>query len=701
MIIHMQLLKNMLLLNQGLPKFNLFNVNMVESTIGSLLENQHNQFLNLEYKLIQQFESLDTNELFSLAIHETEKIDQPLDFAWSVLSHLKSVKNNDEIREVYDKCIPEIIKEGSYVSQSLPLFNALKKLSTSGELSPVKQRIVDSSFKSMYLSGIDLMGDKKERFNEIKIRLSELSTKFSNNNLDYIADYELIVNSDNIHMKEMPMFALELYSQKAKKKYPESSPENGPWMVTLDAPSFIPFMKSYPNSDLREQIYRAYSSKASFGDKNNLPIIKEILELKKEISELLGFDNYVQISLEKKMAGSQKEIENLLNDLSKKSRDRAIDEINEIKNYQIFKEKSDNAVLNPWDISYYCEKIKEEKLGLKEEELKPYFSLDNVLEGLFGVANNLFDIVIKESKGEVDVWDKDVKYFRIYNKGSDEEIASFYLDPYSRPGEKNGGAWMNNCVDKSKLMGTKPVAYLVCNGSPPINDGDVCKPSLMTFDEVVTLFHEFGHGLQHMLTTIDESAASGISNIEWDAVELPSQFMENWCYHKPTLKSFAKHYITNEDIPDDLFNKILDNKNFNSGLAMLRQIYFSMMDLHLYSHEMKSEEDILNVQKEFADRYLVSPRIEEDRFLCSFSHIFAGGYSAGYYSYKWAEIMSSDAFGLFEESDMNDKTKMNELGMKFRNTVLSLGGGTPPSDVFKSFRGREPQVDALLRHNGL
>ena len=697
----MQLLKNMLLLNQGLPKFNLFNVNMVESTIGSLLENQHNQFLNLEYKLIQQFESLDTNELFSLAIHETEKIDQPLDFAWSVLSHLKSVKNNNEIREVYDKCIPEIIKEGSYVSQSLPLFNALKKLSKSGELSPVKQRIVDSSFKSMYLSGIDLIGDKKERFNEIKIRLSELSTKFSNNNLDYIADYELIVNSDNIHMKEMPMFALELYSQKAKKKYPESSPENGPWMVTLDAPSFIPFMKSYPNSDLREQIYRAYSSKASFGDKNNLPIIKEILELKKEISELLGFDNYVQISLEKKMAGSQTEIENLLNDLSKKSRDRAIDEINEIKNYQIFKEKSDNAVLNPWDISYYCEKIKEEKLGLKEEELKPYFSLDNVLEGLFGVANNLFDIVIKESKGEVDVWDKDVKYFRIYNEGSDEEIASFYLDPYSRPGEKNGGAWMNNCVDKSNLMGTKPVAYLVCNGSPPINDGDVCKPSLMTFDEVVTLFHEFGHGLQHMLTTIDESAASGISNIEWDAVELPSQFMENWCYHKPTLKSFAKHYITNEDIPDDLFNKILDNKNFNSGLSMLRQIYFSMMDLHLYSHEMKSEEDILNVQKEFADRYLVSPRIEEDRFLCSFSHIFSGGYSAGYYSYKWAEIMSSDAFGLFEESDMNDKTKMNELGMKFRNTVLSLGGGTPPSDVFKSFRGREPQVDALLRHNGL
>ncbi len=690
----------MLLLNQGLPKFNLFNVNMVESTIGSLLENQHYQFLNLEYKL-ENSNNLNIDELYNLAIYETEKIDHPLDYAWSIFSHLKSVKNSDEIRQVYDKCIPEIIKEGSYVSQSLPLFNVLKKLSTSGELSPVKQRIVDSSFKSMYLSGIDLTGDKRERFNEIKIRLSELSTKFSNNNLDYIADYELVIDSDNNYMKEMPRFSLELYSQKAKKKFPDSTPENGPWIVTLDAPSFIPFMKSYPNSDLREELYRAYSSKASFGDKNNLPIIKEILELKKEISELLGFDNYVQISLEKKMAGSQKEIEDLLNDLAKKSRDRAIDEINEIKNYQRVKENSENAVLNPWDVSYYSEKIKEEKLGLKEEELKPYFSLDNVLEGLFGVANNLFGIVIKESKGEVDVWDEGVKYFRIYNEGSEEEIASFYLDPYSRPGEKNGGAWMNNCIDKSKLMGTKPVAYLVCNGSPPIKDGDVCKPSLMTFDEVVTLFHEFGHGLQHMLTRIDESGASGISNIEWDAVELPSQFMENWCYHKPTLKSFAKHYVTNEDIPDDLFNKILDNKNFNSGLAMLRQIYFSMMDLHLYSHEIKSEDDILNVQKEFADRYLVSPRIDEDRFLCSFSHIFAGGYSAGYYSYKWAEIMSSDAFGLFEESDMNDKTKMNEIGMKFRNTVLSLGGGTPPSDVFKSFRGREPQVDALLRHNGL
>ena len=711
----MQLIKNMLLLNHGLPQFNLFKIDLVESTISSLLDNQHEKFLSLENDLSflnENFEKGDikenTDKLYDLAINEAEKIDHSLDYAWSVVSHLKSVKNNDELREVYDKCLPELVKESSYVSQSLPLFNSFKKLSLSGELSPVKQRIIDAGFKSMYLSGIDLEDEKKKRFNEIKIRLSELTTKFSNNILDSVKEYKMIINSENEFMKEMPKFALELYSQNAKKKYPESTTENGPWIVTLDYPSYVPFMKNYPDSELREKLYRAHGSKASEGDKNNLPLIKEILELKREISQLLGFNNYVQVSLEKKMANSQKEIEDLLNDLAKKSSERANREIEEIKNYKKSYEKnpSDSSnpsdSLNPWDILYYSEKIKENKLGLKEEELKPYFSLEKVLEGLFEVANNLFGIVIKESKEDIQVWDDDVKFFKIYNEDSDEEIASFYLDPFSRPGEKNGGAWMNTCIDKSKYMNKKPVAYLICNGSPPIKEGDVCtKPSLMTFDDVVTLFHEFGHGLQHMLTIINETSASGINNIEWDAVELPSQFMENWCYHKPTLKSFAKHYLTNEDIPDDLFNKIIDNKNFNSGLGMLRQIYFSMMDLYLHSNEMKSEDDILKVQKDFADKYLVTPRIEEDRFLCSFSHIFAGGYSAGYYSYKWAEIMSSDAFGLFEEHDLNDKRKIREVGMKFRSSVLSLGGGTPPSVVFESFRGRKPEVDALLRHNGL
>ena len=687
----------MLLLNQGLPLFNLFNVHDIEPTISNLLREQHNNFVSLEEKISKED---DVNKIYNLISYENELIDHPLDFAWSAISHLKSVKNTEELRTAYEKCLPELVKESSYVSQSKYLFDGLKKLKNSNEFDPVKNRIINSAYDSMFLSGIDLEEGNKKRFNEIKIRLSELSNKFSNNVLDYIKDYRMIIHSDDEFMKSVPNYALELYSQKAKEQFPESTPENGPWKVTLDIPSYLPFMSHYSNSNLREVLYKARVMQASYGDNNNLPIIKEILELKSEIAKLLGYENYVEISLQKKMASNQKEIEDLLNDLAEKSKVRALREIEEIKSFKL--EKGDKGELNPWDITYYAEKMKEEKLGLKEEELKPYFPLENVLKGLFGLANNLFGIKIVESIDDVQVWDSEVKFFNVYDESNNEHIASFYLDPFSRPGEKNGGAWMNTCVGKSKFMNKKPVAYLICNGSPPIKDGDKCvKPSLMTFDEVVTLFHEFGHGLQHMLTTVDESGAAGINNIEWDAVELPSQFMENWCYHKPTLKSFAKHYETDEELPDDLFNKIIENKNFNSGLGMLRQIYFSMMDLHLYSHEIKDENDILNVQRKFSEKYLVTPIIDEDRFLCSFSHIFAGGYSAGYYSYKWAEIMSSDAFGLFEEHDLEDKEKMKELGLKFRNTVLSLGGGTPPSEVFEMFRGRKPEVDALLRHNGL
>ena len=367
------------------------------------------------------------------------------------------------------------------------------------------------------------------------------------------------------------------------------------------------------------------------------------------------------------------------------------------------KEKLEN-----WDMTYYSEKLKETKYQFKEEDLKPYFALENVLKGLFKLANHLFNIDIQEvdiEKENIHTWHEDVKFFHIYDLNEIEKphIASFFLDPYSRPGEKNGGAWMNDCVQKSKVLDKKPVAYLICNGTPPIKGNkDTCsKPSLMTFDEVVTLFHEFGHGLQHMLTKIEDAGASGINNIEWDAVELPSQFMENWCYHQPTLKSFALHYKTGEPIPDDLFQKIIDNKNYHVGLSMMRQIYFGMMDLYLYSHSIENEQDIIEIQKQFSYKYLVKDIVKEDRFLCAFSHIFAGGYSAGYYSYKWAEIMSCDAFGAFEEAGLDNNEQMKLLGMKFRNTVLSLGGGTHPAEVFKHFRGRSPNVDALLRQNGL
>ena len=698
---------NALFLNTGLPQFKLFNVNHVQTSIDELLKNVHDEFINIETKLEKN--NYNTTDLYNLAIYETEIIEYPLDYAWSMISHLKSVNNSDELRNVYEKCMPNVIQENTYMSQSKPLFNALKKLKESNELNSVQQRIIDSSYQSMFLSGIDLEDDKKERFNKIKLRLGELTTHFSNNVLDSIKNYEFYIE-DNKYQEDMlkiPLYARELYSQSAKKKYEHSTPENGPWKISLDSPSLIPFLSHCPNSELRESVYKSYISKASSGKHNNLPIIKEILNLKEEIAQLLGYKNYVEISLSRKMASNQEQIEDILNELALKSKDYALQDMKELKEFMKeihpFKEK-----LELWDISYYSEKLKETKYKFKEEDLKPYFALENVLKGLFQIAQQLFNIEIEEvdiQKEEIQVWHEDVKFFIIYDLNTPERkhISSFYLDPFSRPGDKNGGAWMDVCVQKSKILNKKPVAYLICNGSPPIKDvnNSCSKPSLMTFDEVVTLFHEFGHGLQHMLTTIDESGASGINNIEWDAVELPSQFMENWCYHQPTLKSFALHYETQEPLPDDLFKKIIDNKNYHVGLGMLRQIYLSMLDLHLHSITIEDEEQLLKLQKEFSRKYLVKESLDEDRFLCGFSHIFAGGYSAGYYSYKWAEIMSCDAFGAFEEYDLDNTENIKELGMKFRNSVLSMGGGTHPSQVFKQFRGRDPQVDALLRQNGL
>ena len=506
-------------------------------------------------------------------------------------------------------------------------------------------------------------------------------------------------------MKKLPKSALELYSNQAKEKHPESTPEKGPWKVTLDIPSYLPMMLHYPESNFREKLYKAYVTKASNGKTNNIPVIKDILRLKKEKANILNFETYADLSLSKKMASSIKQIEDLLNMLADKSKPLALKDLEEVT--KLANERSNTCIekLNLWDIPYWAERYKEEQLQFKEEELKPYFPIDFVLSGLFQIANNLFGIVIEEidvSKENVDTWHEDVKYFRINDEVTGKEIANFFLDPYSRPGEKRGGAWMNSCIGKNKYLDKKPVAYLVCNGSPPIkkSDGTIQTPSLMRFREVETLFHEFGHGLQHMLTQVDEGSAAGINKIEWDAVELPSQFMENWCYHKPTVMGFARHYQTGDKLPDELFEKILKQRTFMQGGAFCRQIYFGMLDLYLYAH-LKEGEDILDVQRNIANQYLPLPILEEDRFLCSFSHIFAGGYSAGYYSYKWAEIMSADAFSAFEEVNLDDKEEVAKVGRRFRNTVLAKGGSQHPSKVFRDFRGRDPDTDALLRHNGI
>ena len=690
---------NTLLNNNHLPEFSKFDNSQVEADVNLILNNLEKDFLDLEKRIEQEN---DVTNLYNLAIEEMERIEYPLSFAWGLTSHLHSVKNNDGLREVYQKIQPEVIKLSNKMSQSEILFNGLKRLSEANILSEERQRIVDLTKNSMFLSGIGLNEEETKKFNENSLKLAEASTKFSNNALDAVKAFELYVKDDP-NMNKLPNSALELYSSQAKDKYPDSTPEKGPWKITLDIPSYLPMMLHYPESGLREKLYRASVTKASSGDNNNIPVIQDILRLKKEKANILNFDTYADLSLSKKMASSVEQIEDLLNMLAEKSKPLAIKDLKAVTD--LASQRSGKCIeqLDLWDIPYWAERYKEEQLEFKEEELKPYFSIDNVLTGLFQIANNLFGITIDQVKDKnVDTWHPDVRYFSIKDQETGLEVANFFLDPYSRPGEKRGGAWMDSCIDRNKYLNKKPVAYLVCNGSPPIKnkDGSIETPSLMTFREVETLFHEFGHGLQHMLTKVEEGSASGINKVEWDAVELPSQFMENWCYHKPTVMSFAKHYQTGETLPDELFEKILKQRTFMQGGAFCRQIYFGMLDLYLYAH-LKEGEDILKVQKKIASKYLPQPILDEDKFLCSFSHIFAGGYSAGYYSYKWAEIMSADAFSAFEEIDLNDKEQVSQVGRRFRNTVLSRGGSQHPSVVFKDFRGRDPKPDALLRHNGI
>jgi oligopeptidase A len=566
-----------------------------------------------------------------------------------------------------------------------------------------------------------LVNYQKERFNEIKIRLAELSTSFSNHVLDATKEFSMTID-DPTKMVGVPDSAKAMWAQghnqylKSQAKdgagdVPEMDPEKGPWRLTLDMPSYIAAMSHVSDREIREKIYKAHIQKASEIDveKNNVPLIYEILTLRAEMAKMLGYSNYAELSLAKKMAPSIEavtELSDLMAEKAVPAAKKELDEITALAREKGGEEYSADKLekLEPWDVTFWSERLKESKFDMTEEELRPYFALPAVLDGMFGLLKRLFDVDVKAADGEAEVWNDDVRFFKIFDN-SGKHIASFFLDPYSRPENKRGGAWMDTCIGKSEAVNRDiPVAYLTCNGSPPVGD----KPSLMTFREVETLFHETGHGLQHMLTKATIGDVAGINGIEWDAVELPSQFMENFCYDEKTVYGFAKHWETGEPLPKEKFDKLCEQKVFNAGMMTCRQLYFGQMDLALHSlydpvaGEKGEGPSIFDLQREVASKYVPHAMpLEEDRFLCGFSHIFAGGYSAGYYSYKWAEVMSADAFGAFEDVGLDNEEEVRKTGAKFRDTVLSLGGGVPPSEVFKAFRGRDPTPDALLRHSGL
>ncbi|WP_105902821.1 oligopeptidase A [Vibrio gangliei] len=619
--------------------------------------------------------------------------DDRLSRIWSPVSHLNSVKNSSELREAYEACLPLLSEYGTWVGQHKGLYEAYKALKASEEfatLSTAQQKSITDALKDFELSGIGLPLDQQKRYGEISKRLSELGSKFSNNVLDATMGWTKHI-TDEKQLAGMPESAMAAAKANAEAKELEG------WLLTLEMPSYIPVMTYCDNQALRQEMYEAFVTRASdrgpnAGKWDNTEVMAEELKLRHEIARLLGFSSYAEKSLATKMAESPSQVMEFLNNLATKAKPQGEREVEELR--QFAEQECGVTELNLWDIAYYSEKQKQKLFQISDEELRPYFPESKVVAGLFEVLNRVFGMTVTEKAG-VDTWHESVKFFEITDANG-ELRGSFYLDLYARE-HKRGGAWMDECrVRRTLADGSvqSPVAYLTCNFNKPVGD----KPALFTHDEVVTLFHEFGHGIHHMLTQVEVAAVSGINGVPWDAVELPSQFLENWCWEEDALAFISGHYQTGEPLPKEMLDKMLAAKNFQSAMFILRQLEFGLFDFTLHSqYDPEIGAKVLETLAEVKAKVAVLPSLEWNRFSHAFSHIFAGGYSAGYYSYLWAEVLSSDAYSRFEEEGIFN----TETGQSFLNNILEMGGSEEPMELFKRFRGREPQIDALLRHAGI
>ncbi|MBU3023450.1 oligopeptidase A [Aestuariibacter sp. A3R04] len=628
---------------------------------------------------------------YQAVVATIEEADDRLSKMWSPVSHMNSVVSSDALREAHDACLPLLSEYGTWVGQHEGLYNAYRALRDSDEFATLdeqRQKLIDNTLRDFTLSGVALPDDKKKRFADIQARLSELSSTFSNNVMDATMGWTKHV-TDESDLSGLPESAMAAAAQAAHQKDLQG------WLFTLDIPSYLPVMMYADNAALREEMYRAYTTRASeqgpnAGKWDNTAIIQETLALRRELANLLGFNSYAERSLATKMADSTDQVIGFLRDLAAKSRPQAAQELDEVRAFAQSRFGVDTV--NAWDLPYYSEKLKQEKYTISDEMLRPYFPEDKVLSGLFEVVHRLYGLKIIEQPG-VDVWHDDVRYFTITDD-ADALRGSFYLDLYARA-KKRGGAWMDECRVRRALPDGSiqlPVAYLTCNFNGPVGD----KPALFTHDEVVTLFHEFGHGIHHMLTKMSVAGVSGINGVPWDAVELPSQFLENWCWEEDALNFISGHYETGEPLPNDLLDKMLAARDYHSAMQMVRQLEFSLFDFTL--HQCTDDNvDVQAVLDDVREQVAVITPPSFNRFQHSFGHIFAGGYAAGYYSYKWAEVLSADAFSKFEEDGIFNR----ETGKAFLHNILEMGGSRPPMDLFVAFRGREPKVDALLRHSGI
>ncbi|MGJ8692663.1 MAG: oligopeptidase A [Thalassotalea sp.] len=622
-----------------------------------------------------------------------DEADDVLGQLWSPVSHMNSVVNSEALREAYEECLPLLSEYGTWVGQHKPLFNAYEQIANSAEfkqLDQAQQKVISNALRDFQLSGIALSPDDQKTYGKIVSRLSELSSKFSNNVLDATQAFSVLLTD------EADLAGLPESTKDAAKALAESKAQTG-WLFTLDFPSYLPVMTYSENRDLREKVYRAFVTRASelgpnAGEFDNSEVMAELLSLRHQLSQLLGFAHYGEKSLATKMANSTEQVLGFLTDLATKSKSQAQQDYQEILTFaeQEFKQTH----LEAWDLTFYSEKLKQQRYSISDEELRPYFPESKVVAGLFQVVHRLFGLDIKARDG-VDVWHQDVKFYDVYDSQGGLR-GSFYLDLYARE-HKRGGAWMDDCIGRSELSdGTiqLPVAYLTCNFNGPVGN----KPALFTHDEVVTLFHEFGHGIHHMLTQINASGVSGINGVAWDAVELPSQFLENWCWQPEALAFISGHFETGEPLPQDLLDKMLAAKNYQSAMQMLRQIEFSLFDFKMHAqYNPDKGDEIQTVLDQVRAEVAVIKAPDFNRFQHGFGHIFGGGYSAGYYSYKWAEVLSADAFSRFEEEGIFNP----ETGQSFLTNILEKGGSQEPAELFKAFRKREPSIDALLRHCGI
>ncbi|MBI2313981.1 MAG: M3 family metallopeptidase [Betaproteobacteria bacterium] len=672
---------NPLLDFSGLPRFDLFKVEHVTPAVDRLLAEGRAVVAN-----VGADPAMPAWDNFVQPLEDT---NERLGRAWGQVAHLNAVMNSPELREAYNANLPKVTQYHAELAQNQALFEKFKALGASAQhesLIPARKKIIENELRDFRLGGADLPPEKKARFLEIQERLAALSSRFSDNLLDATNAFALYVE-DRGELSGLPDDVLEAAREAAEKD------EKKGWKLTLHAPSYLPVMQYANNRDLREQMYRAYVTRASeFGkpDWDNAPLIAEILDLRREEAQLLSYPNYAEVSLEPKMAESPAQVLDFLRELAAKARPFAARDLAELRAFGREKLKLD--ALEAWDLAYVSEKLRLERYAFSEQEVKQYFPETKVLPGMFRLVERLYQLTITPS--EAPRWHPDVRFYDIRD-GAGRLVGQFYVDLYARP-SKRGGAWMDDAITRRRVAAgiQTPVAYLNCNFSAPVGG----KPALFTHDEVITLFHEFGHGLHHLLTRVEDLGVSGINGVEWDAVELPSQFMENFCWEWDVLSAMTAHADTGAPLPRPLFDKMLAAKNFQVGMQTARQLEFALFDMHLhYDFDPHGAKTVQQVLDEVRERVAVVIPPAFNRFPDSFSHVFAGGYAAGYYSYKWAEVLSADAYSLFEENGVLNP----EIGERFVAEILAVGGSRPALESFKAFRGREPRIDALLRHQGM